>query len=319
MKICMIFLSIILLSYSCENDNNTPKPVSKEWERITNPSGYSSLTDIEFYNNEFGVICGADGTVLKTENGGAEWQAVNNGNNYASYKVFVLNENEFYLGRTGLFKTNNGGLSYTEIGDLSSFGATIFLIHFFNSDNGLIYKSGRVYKTVDGGQNWNEIYNGGFCYKMQFVSDNVGYIAGGATWDGMTYGELHKTVDGGNTWINLGMTEGVFNGEIVGMYFINEDTGFIANFNREFYITQDGGTTWDKRCDTLPHIANDILFISEDEGYVAGHWGIYKTTDGGITWAWDYKNESIILTSIAKTPDNKIIAVGNGGVILRKE
>ncbi|NOQ28282.1 MAG: hypothetical protein GQ564_23205, partial [Bacteroidales bacterium] len=311
---------LIIISFvCCSEDNNTPDPIPAGWERSTSPTGYKSLTDIEFYNNDFGVICGADGAVLKTENGGLDWQILNVGVSYSFMKVFILNENEFFISRHGLYKTNNGGRNFIEIGDLSSFGATIFEIHFFDSDNGLIYKSGRVFKTNDGGQNWEEVYEGGFCDKMQFVSDKIGYLAGGASWDGMSYGELHKTIDGGNNWTNLGMTEEIYNWEIMAMNFISEDTGFIANFNREIYITQDGGITWDKRCDKLPHFINDIIFLSKEEGYGAAYWGILKTTDGGITWNWDYKNESFVLVSIAKTPDNKIVAVGNGGVILRKE
>ncbi|NOQ28226.1 MAG: hypothetical protein GQ564_22920 [Bacteroidales bacterium] len=319
MKKLTVFLIIILLSFACSDNDNTPDPIPAGWERITSPTGYKSLTDIEFLNKDFGVISGIEGTVLKTENGGLEWQAVNYGNNYVSYKVFVLNENEFYLGRTGLYKTNNGGLSYTEIGNLSSFGATIFGINFFDTKNGLICKGGRVFKTNDGGLNWEEVYNGGFCDKMQFSSNNVGYISGGASWDGMSYGILHKTIDGGNTWTDIGDIKEVYEWEIMSMDFITNDIGYITNFNKEFFITQDGGVSWYLLSNSLPRIFKGIVFLSQYEGYGLSSSSIFKTIDGGISWKEDYTNSSFTFSAITKTPDEKIFVVGNGGVILRKE
>lgn len=318
MKSPILLCIFLMVAFSCSDCDDDPiRPVG--WEKIISHT-YNDLSCVEFYNNDFGVICGGRGILLKTENEGKDWIPLNVGVNASFMSAFVLNENEFYTARIGLYKTNNGGSSFAELGNLSSFGATIFCIHFFDSSNGLIYQSGRVSRTSDGGQNWEEVYQGGFCNKMQFISDSVGYISGGATWDGMSYGLMHKTVDRGSSWTNLGTTPEVYSYEIMAMYFISKDTGFIANYNREVYVTQDGGITWAKRCGDLPHLILDMVFLSKNEGYGAGYWGILKTIDGGITWTWDYKDESITLVSIAKTPDNKkIIAVGSNGVILRRE
>lgn len=318
-----LFIAILVtVSFACSednNNNNTPDPIPAGWERIDSPNGYNSLTDIEFLNKDFGVICGAEGTVLKTENGGLEWQAVNFGNNNYSYKIFILNENEFYLGRNGLYKTNNGGNSYEELGELSNIASTIFGINFFDSDNGLIYKSGRVFKTNDGGLNWEEVYEGQYCDKMQFSSNNVGYISGGASWDGISYGFLHKTIDGGNTWTDIGDTKEVYEWEIMSMNFITDDIGYITNFNKEFYNTRDGGVSWDLLSDSLPRVFKEIVFLSQDEGYGLSSRSIFKTIDGGISWKEDYTDSSMVFSSITKTPDEKLFVVGNGGVILRKE
>jgi len=319
-KMLILFFTLVAFYCCCKDENGNPVS-NTDWERINSPNGYKHLSDVEFLNNDFGVICGSDGTVQKTVNGGSEWQAVNFGTLYGYRKVFILNEKEFFISNSGLYNTMNGGLSYTEIGNLSSWESGIFCIHFFDSDNGLIYQSGRVSITSDGGQNWEEVYQGGFCDKMQFISDSVGYISGGATWDGMSYGEMHKTVDRGNSWTNIGTNPEVYNWEIMAMYFINKDTGFIANYNKEVYLTHNGGITWTKLSDNLPRYLVDMVFLSQDEGYgISWYGGILKTNDGGITWTWDLKDESITLASIAKTPDNKkIIAVGSNGVILRRE
>lgn len=312
-----LFIAIlVVVSFACCKDDDKLKPLV--WEKIESHT-QNNLTDIDFFNNDFGVICGGFGTVLKTENGGEDWIPLNIGIKYSLMKVFILNENEFFISRTGLYKTSNGGDFFTEVGDLSSFGATIFEIYFFDTYNGLIYKSGRVFKTNDGGLNWEEVYEGGFCNKMQFNSDNIGYISGGASWDGMSYGELHKTVDGGNAWTDLGNTKEVYEWEIMAMYFINDDTGYITNLNKEFYITQNGGVSWNLLSDSLPRVFKEIVFLSQDEGYGLSSRSIFKTIDGGISWKDEYTDSSMVFSSITATPDGKLFVAGSSGIILRKE
>lgn len=234
--------------------------------------------------------------------------------------VFVLNENEFFTGRGCVYKTSNGGNSFTELGNESIFGSNISGIHFFDSDNGLVSAASWIYKTTDAGKNWEAIYEKGFAHRMQFVTDSVGYIYGGVTWDYTFYGELHKTENRGDSWTSLGTTPEVYNWEILAMYFINKDTGYIANYNRELYVTHDGGHSWTKRGEKLSSFIYDMVFLSENEGYGVGYPGIYKTIDGGETWSLDYENNSIILGSIAKTPDNKrVVAVGSDGAILLRK
>lgn len=314
-KVKIFIAIIIIVSSACCSDDNSEEP--SLWRKIESFTD-NNLADIEFINDDFGIICGGWGTVLKTENGGEDWIPINLSTNHSFVKVFLLSENEFFVSRNGLYKTNNGGDYFTEIGDLSSFGSTIFEVIFFDSDNGLIYKSGRVYKTNDGGVSWNEVYEGGFCDIMQFNSNNIGYIAGGASWDGMSYGELHKTIDGGNTWTDIGNIEEIYGSEIMSMDFIDDNIGYISNLNKEFYITQNGGASWLLLSDNLPGVFKEILFLTKEEGYGLSSFSIFKTIDGGVSWGEEYTDSSMVFSSITATPDGTLFVIGNDGVILRK-
>ena len=308
----LIYLFILTLGIiSCDKEDDLSN--TSKWE-ILKTDEYKSLTDIEFYNNNFGVISGSFGTLLKTEDGGENWEELNVKVNHSFLKTFILNENEFFTSRVGIYKTNDKGKSFNELGDLSNFSGSIYAIHFFDSNNGIIYKNGTILKTIDGGKVWNVTYdNAGYAIKMQFVTNNVGFIYGGISYDGISQGELHKSSDKGNTWSQINIQTS----EIISLYFLNEQIGYFSNFKNQFFKTLDGGLNWET-IGNIPITFNDIIFLDNNLGYGIGNSFIYKTQDGGKTWIKDYENNTLLFTSIAKTPNGKLYCVTNNGMILRK-
>ncbi len=98
-------------------------------------------------------------------------------------------------------------------------------------------QGGQIYKTTDGGDNWNIIQTPTTqpLYDLEFVNDTVGYVCGGV-------GFFKSTTDGGFTW-----TGGV-----------NTPTSYtnykIKAVNNEIYVAGDytkmfkstnGGASWD--------------------------------------------------------------------------
>jgi hypothetical protein len=69
-------------------------------------------------------------------------------------------------------------------------------IQFFNADSGLLLLVGpvssKIYKTRDGGDNWNSIYNGENFSTLAFKDASTGWAALKNT--------LYKTTDGGASW-----------------------------------------------------------------------------------------------------------------------
>ena len=312
MKTKLIFIFLIIFIGGCSSDSEIEH--IKKWTKIESPTS-NTLTDIEFLNDNFGVISGAFGTLLKTEDGGLNWQTLNVGINHSFMKIFILNKDEFFTSRIGLYKTSNNGNSFNELADLSNYAGTIFDMHFFNSNNGVIYKSGTIFKTNDGGQQWEATYNqAGFANKMQFISDKFGFISGGRTNDGGSMGEIHKTSDGGNNWTSVNLQTS----QITSMCFLNKQIGYVSNFKKQILKTEDGGQNWET-ISTQPVIFHDIVFLDSKEGYAVAHNEIYKTVNGGIHWTSDYKNSSMVFSSITKAPNGNIFIVGNDGKILSKK
>jgi photosystem II stability/assembly factor-like uncharacterized protein len=315
----LILVFLLIQFTSCDRDeDNKPDPVP-EWERFQ-VFPHANLSEVEFYSKDFGVACGCCGAIFVTENGGLDWESHKKGE-FCLRSVFILNENTFFTGSDCVYKFSNGGSSFSILGS-GTLKSTITGIHFFDSNNGLVAVGSSIFKTADGGKNWDQVSDLRSAIYLQFISDSIGYAYGGFTLEGIFYGELYKTENQGNNWINLSNTSEVADWEILAMYFLNKDTGYIANYNHEVYYTWNGGITWTMRSDSLPTNIYDMVFVSENEGYGVGFpdLGILKTTDGGITWSWDYKVGTTYFGSIAKTPDNKkVIAVGSNSVIVIKK
>lgn len=307
----IIYLSVLICGIiSCSNDDLSER--NNSWIQI-NKNPYNGLTDVEFYNDDFGLISGWFGTLLKTEDGGESWQELDVSINATFLKTFILNENEFFTSRGGLYKTTNGGNSFNELSNLSDYAGAILGIHFFDSNEGVIYKEGNIFKTTDGGNVWDITYTeAGFASTMQFVSKDVGFISGGITNGDSSIGEIHRTIDSGITWnfIDIALPE------IMSMYFLDEDLGYIADFERQFLRTQDSGLSW-QIVSSTPIIFLDLIFLDNNEGYGIGFNKIYKTEDGGETWIKDYENDQMVFISIAKTPSKTLFVVTDDGIILK--
>ncbi|MBK9096681.1 MAG: hypothetical protein IPM14_00910 [bacterium] len=108
-----------------------------------------------------------------------------------------------------------------------------------------------IYKTTDGGENWQYLYSQNPIFQFSFSNELIGWMR---TWT--TGSTLLKTTDGGENWIPvysyLGATDYINDFE-----FINPDTGWfvgeqtissyeygITEFPIIFKETTDGGVTW---------------------------------------------------------------------------
>ena len=178
---------------------------------------------------------------------------------------------------------------------------------------------GGVWKTTDAGESWNNISDGYMnvgsvgAISVAPSDDDVIYVGSGSAGvrGCVSVGDgVYKSTDGGTTWEHIGLPEaGQIN--VIRVHPDNPDLVYVAalghifgpNEERGIYRTNDGGQTWEK-----------VLYVSEKTGAIdlvmgpddprelyAAMWraerkpwtmisggnegGIYKTTDGGNTWA----------------------------------
>ncbi|MHC4606205.1 MAG: YCF48-related protein, partial [Planctomycetota bacterium] len=150
--------------------------------------------------------------------------------------------------------------------------------------------SGKILTTEDRGETWtSQTYNASYTlYGVQFPVDaRTGYIVGG---DGAAGGGLVlKTTDGGATWTDVTPTN-VVPDDLYGLWFLDNDTGFVTGKSGKIYRTDDGAadpaTSWTSQNSTVTEDVMDIHFPVDDQSGFAVTWGdsVLKTTNGGTTW-----------------------------------
>jgi photosystem II stability/assembly factor-like uncharacterized protein len=211
------------------------------------------------------------------------------------------------------------GLSWRNIGP---FRAGRSLAVAGHKDQPLTYYfgavGGGVWKTEDGGNNWN--YVGDSTFKSSSVgaiavaeSDpNVIYVGMGEAdmRSNISYGDgMYKSTDAGKTWKFIGLPKAdaiatiqVHPKDADLVYVAAVGNPFAPNKERGVFRSKDGGKTWDhilaKNDSTgAYHVKLDpnnprIVYATLWQAYRNGHsmssggegCGLYKSTDGGDTW-----------------------------------
>ncbi|MEM7660150.1 MAG: hypothetical protein AAF399_28835, partial [Bacteroidota bacterium] len=218
----------------------------------------------------------------------------------------------------GLYRSQDGGQSWTQVLFLSNQAGIIDLVMDpFNPD--VLYASGwdrirnnqeslvtgmnaTVWKTSDGGTNWN------------LVSNNNGFPALPQGRIGLTISQqtpnllfalvvgtnsqaegVYQSTDGGQNWANVltNISPNALGG--FGWYFgqirVNpQDDSELWILGVDLYSSQDNGSNfsltgppwWNYTFHADKH---DLQFDSNNDIYVATDGGLYKSTDGGTTFA----------------------------------
>jgi len=120
---------------------------------------------------------------------------------------------------------------------------------------------------------------------------------------------VHKSIDGGTDWteVNTGLTEMRLMQVLIPPDAADANTVYALAENGYLFKTADGGAHWSLVSTTLEGIdrRNLVLsadFSSDDTMYASAEWwswndlgnnpGVFKSTDGGLTWARTDKNPS---------------------------
>jgi len=167
-------------------------------------------------------------------------------------------------------------------------------------------ESGKLFKTTDGGDSWNQQTTGTQrdLTNIIFNSENVGFVFGE---DAL----ILKTTNGGSSWIQKHLDTN--QGPISDATFINGLIGFATTWNGSILKTTDEGNTWTtihSFSGSLNYLST-VFFFNESHGLVALNVleypfssYFYETTDSGESWVIVYTNQFADLNEIEFFNDN---------------
>jgi photosystem II stability/assembly factor-like uncharacterized protein len=284
------------------------------WYKIYNtniPGSYDEINDIKFFNANTGLICGEMDYLLRTTNGGQNWNLVYPSNYGIFYSISILNKDTAYVVGNGnrILQTINQGLNWT-VSTLSDF--YLYKIEFVDSNTGFIGGNSKLFKTTNKGINWNIIKQGDYYSWSQFFNNNSGYIY-------QAFGNLLKTSNGGLNWYTDVPTIDTFKT----LYMMNENTGFCGGINGNLYKTTNGlsfprDVKWNIIKNFNGSRINDIYFVNSQKGLILSDSGkFYITLDSTHTWSTLLTGVNSNLNRVCFLNDSIGISIGTRGVILR--
>lgn len=280
---------------------------------ITQPSGTTSpIRDVEFLNSRIGYACGT-GVLLKTTNGGRNWETLNNpipGEILSS--INVIDSNIIYCAGwfETIIKTTNGGVNWNVIRHTPS-GQSYFASYFIDSKTGWIAGSGqRVLKTTNGGDSIATI--------PAFIG-NISDIYFKDSLNGVLCGEggtVFKTSNGGYNWYvpNIELHGNLYN--FLKLSRVNDKYLWMVGNLSAVYRSTDFGSNWD----SISFISGAdetycSFFSSVNTGWAGGTFGrLFKTTDSGFSWRRENTGASTaFMESIYFLDNNTGWLCGGGG------
>ena len=288
---------------------------------------------------------GLDQGIWKTTNSGANWTQMNSGllnTQVQSMGICKNSPQNLYAGTNygtddGVYKSTDGGASWTRVVNgisepAGTLGIQAIMVHptdpnivYIAVFNGLADAVNGLYKTTDGGANWNPIVNGigaiknFLCFAMSPTDPNIIYAGSSfavATSTGPS--DIYKSTDAGANWVlsstglptdpteinpvrTLNVSAANPNVVIAGL-FVNT-----ATLLGGFYKSTDAGASWVQKNNGLPIIQSKLIRSAAirpgfDNQYYLGldysggtDIGVWAITDGGDNW-FDFNGGTVLNT-----------------------
>tara|TARA_B100000745_G_scaffold136822_1_gene89404 strand:+ start:2028 stop:3041 length:1014 start_codon:yes stop_codon:yes gene_type:complete len=305
----------------------------------------SSFRGLSVVNQKVVWVSGTGGTVLRTIDGGKNWEniSVPNMEKIDFRDVEGFNKNTAIVmgiaSPARFYKTTDGGQNWKLVYFDDREGVFFDGMSFWNKNDGIAFSDpvdGQhlLIRTTDGGDTWHEIPKEGFPHKLNpefgFAASGTGIPVQGrkTVWLGMggVKSRVFKSEDGGMNW-SVAETPVVHGGQSTGIYsvaFKNKKVGISVggdytnqSIKNTMAYTNDGGATWhlpEKQThqyrECVAHYRGNIFFA-------VGPSGFDLTTDNGKNWHphyWEVNN----LTAVAFAKRSNVgFAVGKGGQIYK--
>lgn len=277
----------------------------EEWELLSLNIYYDECKNVSFTSDQKGYAHYTargggvpSGYLLKTNNGGSSWS-----NTYTNLHTgdFCFIDNELgYVVNAGsgysieTLKTINGGDSWTLLDDFLG-GDDFdyrdpFVVDYYDEPHGIMAYTGKIYRTNQIGEYWQEIYNGfdfNYMTDIHHFSADTFLVTSYEDWPSKSP-ILIWSYDGGDNLIfdtldqSLSMPNSI--------YFKNRNIAFMPfEQNNTILKSTDGGTSWypTNINDTNQSFYKSVYFPTEDIGYAVGVGNVttvLKSTDAGENW-----------------------------------
>ena len=303
-------------------------------------------------NSQTVWICGADGYMASSTNGGRNFTTRLDGYRNDFTGIDFKNENQgFVVGQKGQFLlTSNGGTSFISRPIPETFD--IITIDFWNAAFGYVSgPNGKIYRTTNAGSTWldrsvpsSPQVNGFYLFapSVLYVAGNSGFVArsseSGDVWDkntttnttenlidlmffdfqfGVAIGENGQLSysDGGGVWTNLPK---ITNENLNGLAKLDGLQAVAVGNKGTIIKTSDKGINWKKIPIPFEEDLLAVDFFDSQTGFISGKKGLFLASkDGGETWTKIQSGTNRDLTAVSVGIPLIAYAAGKDGTIIK--
>ena len=264
-------------------------------ESTTIPSPYNSNYWLDVYflpsDNNYGWVCGFNGMIIRTTDGGSTWNgSIAPGAFHLESVYFPTKLIGYTSGVEGIFKSTDGGATWVDITP-DPLNNEYWGCYFCDVNNGMVVGGGCVsnqkfWKTTDGGTSWTLFTgtepNSGLTDVYISSPTGFGYAA--------SSGVLWQTSDGGATWsvkshsgTNVWQEELTFFNNSFLFPYAGTDCSGNSAIDGGMRFTTNGGLSWNNFNTGTSMFGAFIL--GDKEGWACGNNKLVMyTSDGGINW-----------------------------------
>jgi photosystem II stability/assembly factor-like uncharacterized protein len=269
-----------------------------DWVQQSPPAISTDLNDLHMFDTGVAIAVGSGGKIIKTTDSGQTWTSLSSGTSSNLAVVRFIDQNTGWVaGASGtLLKTTDGGTSW--VSQNSGSTSTLTSLYFVDAQTGWSTSGDdMIRKTTDGGDSWAVQYTATGTYvsleDVYFRNASFGFVVGFS----LGGPDVFRTTDGGQTW----STQDYSNSWFQTVCFLDDQIGWAAGITASTisYATPD------------PFGMGGGLSISGQKST------IWKTTDGGLTWAAGVFPTSNWLNGVLFTDANNGMLVGTGGIIIQ--
>ncbi len=259
-----------------------PAAAPAQWVVALQDQTKRDLNGVFFIDGRYGWVIGDRGIIHATQDNGFEWYGQSPGINDNLSDVF--------------FRTRDEGWLVTS-------GPT----------------GSRILKTVDGGENWELVYqldappgvsgnDRPELYSVAYPSKKHGWVVG-------THGRILHSEDGGQSWWRQ---ESGVQDDLVHVKFVNDKRGWVVGSKGTILFTDDSGRTWERQSSGTNNHLYHVEARGKDNAWITGEKGtVLRTTNAGVSWERVVVDTTENLLNIAFSNDKQGWIIGWNGSILR--
>ena len=272
-----------------------------------------------------GYAVGEDGTVLRSDDGGASWTGLSSGSVTNLTLLQEVEPNTVVVGGICTVReSTDGGATFHRlpVNEAEQNCATkIAAVSFLSPTTGYVEQSdGSVLLTKDGGQTLEPKtsvpLNGATADQMLFVSSTVGF----AVVSSPSGGKIYRTTDGSGSWTQVGSS----GQPLYDVAFVSPTLAYAVGGAGTLLHSTDGGATWSPLPLALPAgtarpTLTKISCSDTEHCLIAtapvaspGTNVLVRTTDGGATGTLVSPSSQNLL-SVAFSTASNAVAVGEAG------